>query len=293
MRNYLFSKWKGGIGYVIAIAFAGCISSCGNTRQLTYMQGKFDTAALSKVEVAEPVIQKGDVLSIIVYSDNPTATALYNQSVMATSGSGSSQSIGAMGGGGLSSGTGGGGSSPGGSAPSTPGYLVDEQGNIQFQSLKFLHVEGLTKQQLRDSLDARLDERFGGPLKNPYYTIRFVNYRFTMLGEVNRPGVFNIPGEHINLFEALGMAGDMTFYGRRDNVLVMRVSNGKREFQRLDLTKPEIMVSPYYYLQQGDVVYFEPNKKRVAASDQVTIRNVSIATSIVSTLAVLYSIFRK
>lgn len=278
---------------MIAIAFAGCISSCGNTRQLTYMQGKFDTAALSKVEVAEPVIQKGDVLSIIVYSDNPTATALYNQSVMATSGSGSSQSIGAMGGGGLSSGTGGGGSSPGGSAPSTPGYLVDEQGNIQFQSLKFLHVEGLTKQQLRDSLDARLDERFGGPLKNPYYTIRFVNYRFTMLGEVNRPGVFNIPGEHINLFEALGMAGDMTFYGRRDNVLVMRVSNGKREFQRLDLTKPEIMVSPYYYLQQGDVVYFEPNKKRVAASDQVTIRNVSIATSIVSTLAVLYSIFRK
>src|SRR5437773_1790870 len=118
MRNYLFSKRKGGIGCVIAIAFACCISSCGNPRQLTYMQGKFDTAALSKIEVAEPVIQKGDVLSIIVFSDNPAATALYNQSIMAMSGSGSSQGASSMGGGGLSSST-----TPGGNAPSTPGYL--------------------------------------------------------------------------------------------------------------------------------------------------------------------------
>jgi polysaccharide export outer membrane protein len=287
MRNYLFSRWKGGIGYVIAIAFAGCISSCGNTRHLTYMQGKFDTAALSKVEVAEPVIQIGDMLGIVVYSDNPLATALYNQPVitMPTSGASSQSETG-------QNNSSAGGNSPTGNAPSTPGYLVDERGNIQLQTLKALHVAGLTKQQLKDSLDARLDEKFGGPLKNPYYSIRFLNYRFTMLGEVNKPGIFNIPGEHVTLFEALGMAGDMTFYGRRDNVLVMRVSNGKREFQRLDLTKPEVMSSPYYYLQQGDVVYFEPSKKRVAASDQATVRNVSIAVSVVSTIAILYSIFR-
>ena len=285
MRNYLFSKLKGAIGYVVVMAFAGSISSCGNTRHLTYMQGKFDTVALSKVEVAEAVIQKGDVLSIVVYSDNPLATAFYNQPVITMPSSGGQSE----GGQGSSSG---GGSSPSGNTPSSPGYLVDDRGNIQLQTLKALHVEGLTKQQLRDSLDARLDERFGGPLKNPYYSIRFLNYRFTMLGEVNKPGIFSIPGEHVNLFEALGMAGDMTFYGRRDNVLVMRVSNGKREFQRLDLTKPEIMNSPYYYLQQGDVVYFEPSKKRVAASDQVTARNISIGASIVSTLAIIYSIFR-
>jgi polysaccharide export outer membrane protein len=282
MRNYLFSKWESGIMWVIAIAFAGSISSCGNTRHLTYMQGKFDTAALSKVEVAEPVIQKGDVLGIVVYSDNPLATALYNQPVI-TLATSTGQSAGESS---VSSG------SPTGNAPSSPGYLVDDRGNIQLQTLKALHVEGLTKQQLKDSLDARLDEKFGGPLKNPYYSIRFLNYRFTMLGEVNKPGIFSIPGEHVTLFEALGMAGDMTFYGRRDNVLVMRVSNGKREFQRLDLTKPEVMNSPYYYLQQGDVVYFEPSRKRVAASDQVTARNVSIGVSIVSTIAILYSIFR-
>jgi polysaccharide export outer membrane protein len=85
----------------------------------------------------------------------------------------------------------------------------------------------------------------------------------------------------------------MTFYGRRDNVLVIRENNGKREFNRLDLTKPEIMSSPYFYLQQNDLVIFEPNKKKAVASDQVTLIYVSVASSIVSTLAIIYSIFRK
>src|SRR5258708_31686772 len=132
MSNNLFSGWKSGIGYVMAIALAGCISSCGNTRQLTYMQGKFDTAALSNAELKEPVIQKGDVLSIIVFSDNPMATALYNQSLIAMSGTVSQEQGGGATGGGSSSGASG---SPSGNAPSAPGYTVDEMGNIQFQSL--------------------------------------------------------------------------------------------------------------------------------------------------------------
>ena len=107
------------------------------------------------------------------------------------------------------------------------------------------------------------------------------------------PGIINIPGERINLLEAIALAGDLTFYGRRDNVLVIRESNNKREFARLDLTKPEIMKSPYFYLQQNDMVIVEPNKKKAAANDVVTIRNIGIATSLVTTFAVLYSIFRK
>jgi len=120
-----------------------------------------------------------------------------------------------------------------------------------------------------------------------------MNYRFTMLGEVEHPGIFSIPGEHISLLEALGLAGDLTFYGRRDNVLVIRQVDGKREWARLDLTKPEIMGSPFFYLQQNDVVIVEANKKKVVANDQVTARNVTIGASIVSTLAILYSIFKK
>jgi polysaccharide export outer membrane protein len=113
-----------------------------------------------------------------------------------------------------------------------------------------------------------------------------------MLGEVNRPAIYSIPGDRVNILEALGMAGDMTFYGRRDNVLIIRENNGKREFARIDLTKPEIMASPYFYLQQNDVVIFEATNKKVVANDAVTVRNVSIAATIVSTLAIVYSIFK-
>lgn len=272
------------------IFFTILFASCGNTRQLTYMQGKFDTAKMSEIKVPEPLVRKGDLLSIIVYSDNPAATALYNQSLITvsnsssgSSGSGGSSSSGSGGGSGSSAGATGGGS------PTTPGYLVDETGNIQFQGLGELHVEGMTKRQLKDLLDSRLKEY----LKNPYYTIRFMNYRFTMVGEVTHPGIFSIPGEHVSLLEAIGLAGDLTFYGRRDNVLIMRENEGKREWARLDLTKPEILASPYYYLQQNDVVYVEANKKKVVANDQVTQRTVTIAATLISTLAILYSIFKK
>ncbi len=265
------------------------LSSCGNTRHLTYMQGQFDTARLSQIKTTEPVIQKGDLISIIVYSDNPNATALYNQSVSSMSGgstSGGTSSTNTNTGGGTGSTAG---AQQGVAPPSSPGYQVDERGDIAFQGLGLLHVEGLTKSQVKSLLDSKLKDTL---LKNPYYNVRFLNYKFTMLGEVAKPGIFNIPGERVNLLEALGLAGDMTFFGRRDNVLIIRENNGKREFQRLDLTKPEILGSPFFYLQQGDVVYIEANRRKVAASDQVTARNISIAASIVSTLAILYSIFK-
>lgn len=267
------------------ILLAACIfCSCGNTRHLTYMQGQFDTTQLSQVPPSNPIIQTGDLLSIIVYSDNPAATAIYNQSLVVSQGGGASGGGAAGGTMGGSAGAGGG----GGATPTTPGYLVDEQGNIEFQGLGRLHVAGLTRQQLRDTLD----DKFKDYLTNPYYTIRFLNYRFTMLGEVTRGGIFNIPGDRINLLEALGLAGDMTFYGRRDNILVIREVNGKREFARLDITKPEVMASPYFYLQQNDVVYVEANKKKVAANDQVTTQRITLAASIITTLALLYSIFK-
>lgn len=268
---------------MVWIIFMMMFGSCGNTREITYLQGKFDTAKLSQIKVPEPVVQKGDLISIIVYSDNPNATALYNQSLIPT---GANASGGKVGDGGTGSTAG----ASGISSPATPGYLVDDEGNIQFQGLGRLHIEGLTKAQLKALLDSRLKDTL---LNNPYYTIRFLNYKFTILGEVTRPGVFNIPGEHVSLFDAIGLAGDLTFYGRRDNVLVIRENGGKREFQRLDLTKPEVMASPFFYLQQSDVVYVEPTRKKVAASDQVTVRNITVAATIVSTIAIIYSILRK
>lgn len=266
------------LGSAAVIAFLACtLPSCVNTRSLIYMQGKFDTAQLREVSVKENIIQKGDILSIIVYSDNPEATKIYNQSLITTGGAG-------VLGGGSNTGS----QSVAGNTPSSGGYQVDEKGDIQFQGLGVLHVDSLTKVQLKDTLIGRLKDY----LVNPYVTIKFISYKFTMLGEVARPGIFSIPNDHISLLEALGMAGDMTFYGRRDNILVVREQNGKREFARLDITKPDIMASPYFYLQSNDVVIVEPTKKKVAANDQTTFRNISIAASIISTLALLYSIFK-
>ena len=260
-----------GLGSAL-IGFAFMAGSCGNTRHLTYLQGQFDTAKLSQVNAIEPIIRKGDLLSIIVFSDNPAATRIYNQSLIAVSGSSSSSSS----------------ASEGGTSPSAPGYQVDYNGNIMFQGLGLLHVEGLTKEQLKDTLDSRLDSL----LVHPYFNVSFLNYKFTMLGEVNKPGVISIPGEKINLLEALSLAGDMTFYGRRDNVLIIRETNGHRDFARLDITKPDIMASPYYYLQQNDIVYIEATKQKVSNTDQTFLRALTVVSVLVSTFAILYSIFK-
>lgn len=228
------------------------LAACVNTRPIQYIQGKFDTAQLSKVEIREPVIQHSDLISITVYSDNPTATAIYNQS------------------------------------NASGGYLVDERGNIQMQGIGDLHVEGLTKEQLISLLNTRLGEF----LKHQYYTIRFINYKITMLGEVSREGPYSISNEKVNIFEAIGLAGGLTIYAKRENVMVIRETNGKREFARLDLTDPQIFKSPYYYLQQNDLVVVEQTRNKVANSDQTTARNISLATSIISTLVFLYTVFR-
>lgn len=260
--------------YCSAVAFIAAVScSCTNTKKLTYLQGSFDTAKYSRVPPADPVIQKGDLLGITVYSDNSDASKSYNQG----------QSISASGGGSTA-----GAEVTGGIASAPSGYLVDEAGNIEFQGVGLLHVDGLTRGALKDTLNVRLSPY----LTHPYYIIRFLNYRFTMLGEVTRPGIYNIPGDRINLFEALGMAGDMTFFGRRDSVMVIRQTDGKREFARLNLTKPEILGSPYFYLQPNDIVIFEASKTKVVANDQTTLRNLSIATSLISVFAIVYTIFR-
>lgn len=278
MTLSMFPAPKASFLYIPGLVLLAMVfGSCGNTRQLVYMQGKFDTAALSKINPPDQVIQKGDNMSIIVYSDNPEATKIYNQPLIVSG----SPSIG-----GSSSGAQGG---PTGSLPTSPGYLVDENGNIEFQGLGLLHVEGLSKPQLKDTLTSRLKDL----LTNVYCTIRFLNHKFTVLGEVGKPGIISIPDESVNLLEAISLSGDLTFYGRRDNVLIIREEDGKRIFGRLDLTKPEIMASPYFYLKQNDIVIVEPTRKKIVANDQVTVRNISIAATVVSTLALLYSIFRK
>src|SRR5579863_1312935 len=260
---------------IIGFFLAHGLSSCGTTKGMMMVHGPFDTAKLSIINPVEPVIRKGDIISIIVYSDNPEATKIYNQSLITTGNNSVMASSGVT-------------QAVGGAAPTAPGYQVDGDGNIVFQGLGKIYVNGLTKGALKDTLDARL-----GPfLQHPYYSIRFLNYKFTVMGEVAKPGIVTIPGEKINMLEAIALAGDLTAFANRDSVFVIRETNNKREFAWLNLTKPEIMASPYYYIQQNDIIIVEPTKKKSAANDVVTTRNITLGLAIISTIAVLYSIFR-
>ena len=165
---------------------------------------------------------------------------------------------------------------------------MDAEGNIEFQGLGLLHVEGLTRSQLKDLLNSKLKEF----LKNPYYNIRFLNSKFTILGEVGHPGIFNIPGDRINMFEALGLAGDLSFFAKRDNVLVIREKNGKREYGRIDILSPEVMGSPYFYVEQNDIIIVDQTRKKIAATDQTLQRNLTIVATFISLFAIIYSVFK-
>lgn len=157
-------------------------------------------------------------------------------------------------------------------------YLVDSEGNIEFPILGTIHVEGL----LRQALGAKLKERISEYVQDPIVNVRIVNFQVSVLGEVNRPGTYDVRDEYLSLPKALGLAGDMSIYGRRDNVLVMREKNGKKEHAYLDLTDANVINSPYYYLQQNDVVYVEPNgAQRQSASYN---RNAGVYISIASVL---------
>jgi len=249
------------------------LCSCGNTRQMQYFQGQFDTLKLSQATYPEPVIQKNDLLSIIVYSDDPRASAYYNLPVQTTLTNTGGQVVT---------------TGPVSTMPTGSSYLVDEAGTIQMPGLGKLQVAGLTKKQLDSIIVSQLKDK----LQNPYVIIRMVSYRITLIGEVTKPGQFTIPNERVSLLEAIAMAGDLTPFGRRENVLVIREINGQRTFGRLDLKNPDILNSPYFYLQPNDVVYVDLNKTKAALNDQVVVRNITLATSVISVLAVVISLTR-
>jgi polysaccharide export outer membrane protein len=114
-----------------------------------------------------------------------------------------------------------------------------------------------------------------------------------LIGEVGKPGTYTIPTDKVSIFDALGLAGDITVFGKRNNVMIVREANGSRQFAQLDLSKPEIFASPYYYLQQNDMVIVDVAKNKAAVNDQITVRNITIAASILSTIAIFINVFRR
>lgn len=227
--------------FFLLIFSAFVTSSCVNTRQATYFNGVNDGTVIDNIPVPEQVIQKNDLLSIAVSSLSADASAPFNSPNYAAQVPGATNNI-------------------------TSGYLVNASGEIQFPFLGNIKAEGLTKEQLKNDIIKKI--LTADLLKDPILNIRFLNFRVTVLGEVKNPTVINVPSEKISLLEAIGLAGDLTLYARRDNVLVIREEAGKKVVKRIDLNSNELLNSPYYYLRSNDVVYAEPNKAGVAASNR-------------------------
>ena len=241
--------------------------SCKSQQKITNYLQHIDTAGTLTVTMPEPRIQKGDLLSVKVYSQSadPRTDIPYNLPEQTSAGTTSAAT----------------------------GFLVDEEGNIDYPRVGTLHVEGLKKEELAQALK----EKLVSVLNSPSVIVRFLNYRITVLGEVSNPGNFSLPTERVTILEALGLAGDITEYGRRDSVKVAREVNGQMQIGYVNLTSGELFASPYYRLQQNDVVFVEQNKRKedlaVVQQQQVFAQRLGIVASIVSTLAIVYSLIRR
>ena len=166
-------------------------------------------------------------------------------------------------------------------------YLVDSEGNVNFPVLGKLHIAGNTRTELEKILKGKIYPQY--ITEEPIVTVRFVDYTVSVLGEVARPGQFKFLSERVNLFDALAMAGDLTIFGRRDNILLKRENaDGSSEFVRINLQDKNLALSPYFYMQQNDVIYVEPNKARGNSSSIGTAETITI--SVVGTLLTLTNI---
>lgn len=236
------------------------LSSCASRKDIVYLQNS-QVVPENNYEKYSPRIQQEDLLTITISAADLKATAPFNQ-VNPYQGNAATSNDFAF----------------------KPTYLVDNNGDIDFPVLGKLKVGGLTRLQATDFLKLRLKEY----IVNPGVNITFTNFRITVLGEVNKPGTYNLPQERVTIFEALGLAGDMTIKGLRNNVLVMREKNGDKKFERLNLLSDSIVNSPYFYLSQNDVVYVEPNNSQVRNSRFGQSTNVWISvTSLVITIITL------
>ena len=260
--------------FVLVVLAAALLCSCGSTKNVAYLKNS-DYVDLSQSQyLYDAKIMPKDVLSITVTTVNPAAAAPFNLSVY---------------------------SSLSGSANATmygnhvlQSYLVDNRGDIEFPVLGRIHVGGLTKSQCEQMINDSIRPYMNASEK-PVVTVRMANYKISVLGEVNRPGMYTVGNEKINILEALAQAGDLSIYGRRDGVKLIREDEkGGKQIHTLNLNDAGLINSPYYYLQQNDIVYVEPNKvkARNASIGQSTSLWLTSTSILISLTSLLYNILR-
>lgn len=254
---------------VVAILFA----SCGSVKNVAYLQNSDIVDLTGSDYLYDARIMPKDILTITVNTVNPEASEPFNLSVQ------TAYTIGRS----LNSGGG-----------TLMTYLVDNNGCIEFPVLGTLQVGGLTKTDCEKMIHDKIMPYLNAT-ENPVVTVLKSNYKISVLGEVNRPGMFNVSNEKINIFEALAQAGDLTIYGVREKVKLIREDkNGGKQIITLNLNDAEIIKSPYYYLQQNDIVYVEPNtvKARNSTIGQSTTLWLTSTSILISLTSLLYNILK-
>ncbi|SHK42133.1 polysaccharide biosynthesis/export family protein [Epilithonimonas mollis] len=260
---------------IVFMASLFCIIfSCKVKEDIDYMKNIEQTAIQTSIQTSNFTIQPGDQLVITVSAKDNDVVKPFNQNyssgeVSQFSLSSSNLPMQAQ------------------SSVSGPTYLVDSKGDILFPIIGKLNTNGKTIEQLRDEVKERLKQY----VKDPGVIIRNTNFKVTVLGEVSRPGTYVIPdGQSMTVLGVLGMAGDLTIYGQRKNVLVIRNVDGNTTKRYIDLTNAELINSPFYYIKQNDVIYVSPNntKKNSSAFGPQAGIFISIASVVVGLLALLF-----
>ena len=257
------------------LTVAALFASCQSYKKVPYLQdAEVINQAQQQEKLYDATIMPKDLLTIVVSCTNPELAVPFNLVAATPTTAGISQMQ-------LTT-----------TQPTLQQYLVDNEGRINFPVLGTLKVGGLTKSQAEELIIKNLKPYIK---ETPIVTVRMSNYKISVLGEVTRPGTFTITNEKVNLLEALAMAGDMTVWGLRDNVKLIREdANGKQEIHTLDLNKSETILSPYYWLQQNDVIYVTPNKAKARNSDigNSTSLWFSATSILVSLASLLVTIFK-
>lgn len=249
--------------FVVLIAM-NTILSCTSTKTVPYFQEISDTSKPLTIQTADykdPVIQVDDILSITIQTIDAQATAALNLN------SNASTIV----------------TSPQINQQQVSGYLVDKNGVISIPLIGNIKVKGLTTYAARDTIASKVAEFY----KSPTVQVRFQNFKVTVIGEVLRPATYSLPNEKVTIIDALGLAGDLTIFGRRENILLIREVDNNKQFVRLNLNSTSIISSPYFYLKQNDVIYVEPNKSKIVSTDAVRNRAITVAASAISVLIIL------
>ncbi len=245
--------------------------SC-TTERVAYFKDVPDSASAKRVLQSLPpaeaaIVRPDDVLNITIQTLDPAANTLLNQGNLpvnsgAVTGSSTNTTTQAV----------------------ISGYLVNKDGYVHLPYIGDVMVKGLTSDQVKELVVQKISVYF----KDPVVNVRFTNFKITVLGEVRNPTTFLLPNENPTIFDALGLAGDITLYGRRDNVMLIRSeADGKKDIVRLNLDSTSAITSPYFYLKPNDVLYVEPTADRVAGTSEYRTRDIAIIASALSLMVII------